>query len=212
MSCLNTICKQEIPDEKKNERTVDEILAELDSMTGMANVKKTVHEIIYMAQIQKEQEEKSGIKYAGNYDHNFIITGNAGTGKTIIVRILGALFKAVGFLNTDKIIEIKGNDLICPYIGQSKDKVNEICDAAMGGILFIDEVHALCFDASDNLGNEAIYTLMNRIENDYGKFIVIISDYKDNMEEFLNKGVGYRRKFRHFFCLDDYTEKEGGAA
>jgi len=200
---------------KKEERTVDEILAELDSMIGMANIKKAIREMANRILIRKEYEKTHGTKSAGG-DYNIVIIGNSGTGKTTIVHILGALFKAVGILKTDNVIEVKGNDLICQYIGQSKDKVNEICDAAMGGVLFVDEITNVppFLDGynTETYVKEAWETLLTRIYYDYEKFIVIISDYKEKMDEFLNNVVGYKTKFSHFFCLDDYSEKQGGAA
>jgi SpoVK/Ycf46/Vps4 family AAA+-type ATPase len=212
VEALSTITEADFPFEKKEERTIDEVLAELDAMIGMTDIKKTVREIANKIQIQKEQEEKDGIKSTGE-GNNIVITGNPGTGKTTIVRTLGALFKAIGLLKSETVIEVNGNDLKGSYLGQSKDKVNEKCDEAMGGILFVDEAYVLSDTqrggAADQYAREAVEILMTRLENDRSRFVGVVAGYEKEMQVFLDTvNPGMRRRFKHYLSLTDYTADE----
>jgi len=213
VDALSTITEADFPKAVNEERTVDEILAELDAMVGMTEIKKTVRDIYNKIQYQKEVEEKEGVKGAGE-GNNIVVTGNPGTGKTTIIRTLGALFKAIGFLKNDTVIECNGNDLKGSYLGQSKDKVNEKCDEAMGGILFVDEAYVLADidrggGAIDSFAREAVETLMTRFENDRTKFVGVVAGYPRQMDIFLDTiNPGMRRRFKHFLHLPDYSAEE----
>ena len=212
VEALSTITQEDFPFEKKEERTVNEILAELDAMIGMTDIKRTVREIANKIQIQQEQEEKDGTKNAGE-GNNIVITGNPGTGKTTIVRTLGSLFKAIGLLKNDTVIEVNGNDLKGSYLGQSKDKVNEKCDEATGGILFVDEAYVLADTqrggAADQYAREAVEILMTRFENDRTKFVGVVAGYEREMQVFLDTvNPGMRRRFKHYLHLSDYSADE----
>ena len=212
VEALSTITEVDFPFEKKEELTIDEVLAELDAMIGMTDIKKTVREIANKIQIQKEQEEKDGTKSAGE-GNNIVIMGNPGTGKTTIVRTLGALFKAIGLLKSETVIEVNGNDLKGSYLGQSKDKVNEKCDEAMGGILFVDEAYVLSDTqrggATDQYAREAVEILMTRLENDRSRFVGVVAGYEKEMQIFLDTvNPGMRRRFKHYLTLSDYTAEE----
>ncbi|MFP3041679.1 AAA family ATPase [Treponema primitia] len=191
-------------------RTTDEILAELDAMVGLRDVKKMVREIAAKIAMQKKIEKLSGKKAAGE-GNNIVVTGNPGTGKTTIVRTLGALFKALKLLPSDKLVEVNGTGLKAGYVGQSKDNVNRVCDEAMGGILFVDEAYVLANEqgAVDSFADEAAVTLMARLENDRDKFVGVAAGYYDEMQFFLDKiNPGMRRRFKHYINIPDYTAEE----
>jgi len=215
LAVLQLIEVSDIPstkDSAEKSLSVDEVLAELDAMIGMTDIKRTVREIANKIQIQKEQEEIDGTKSAGE-GNNIVITGNPGTGKTTIVRTLGALFKAIGLLKSDKVIEVNGNDLKGSYLGQSKDKVNEKCDEAMGGILFVDEAYVLADTqrggAADSFAREAVEILMTRLENDRSRFVGVVAGYEKEMQVFLDTvNPGMRRRFKHYLSLTDYNADE----
>ena len=141
-----------------------------------------------------------------NGSGRFVITGNPGTGKTSVARKLGEVFKAVGLLPTSKVIEVDRGQMIGQYLGETPKIVNEQCDR---GILFIDEAYTLMSGGSDDrYGKEAVETLMKRMEDDRGKFVVIAAGYQAEMTSFLQTNPGLEGRFTHRLHIDDYNEME----
>jgi len=147
---------------------------------------------------------------AGNVQQmtmNFILTGNPGTGKTSIARKMGEVLQAIEILPTSNVVEASRATLVGKYMGETPKIVNAMCDKAMGGILFIDEAYTLS-DQNDQYGKEAIDTLMKRMEDDRGKFVVIAAGYQDKMDEFLQMNAGLASRFTHKLHIEDYNEDE----
>jgi ATP-dependent Clp protease ATP-binding subunit ClpA len=143
--------------------------------------------------------------------NNICITGNPGTGKTTIARTMAKLFKAIGLLSNDKPLEIQGADLKGSFQGQSKDKVNEYCRQAMGGVLFIDEAYSLVGERGpvDEYANEAITVLLAHLENDRDKYVCVVAGYPKEMDTFIKKSnPGMERRFKHYIHLPDYSAEE----
>jgi len=138
---------------------------------------------------------------------NLVLTGNPGTGKTSIARKMGEVLQSMEILPTSRVIEASRATLVGKYLGETPKIVNNICDKAMGGILFIDEAYTLT-DRNDQYGQEAVDTLMKRMEDDRGKFVVIAAGYKDKMDEFMQANAGLASRFSHKLHIDDYTEDE----
>ena len=195
---------------KDKPRTINEILADLESMVGMTDVKKTMREIANKTRYAKKLADLQGKNYKGEGNH-IVITGNPGTGKTTIVRALASLFKASGVIASDIPVEKQGSDLKAAYIGQSKDKVNAMCDEALGGMLFVDEAYSLVNESGpvDEFAKEALDVFMARLENDRDKFIGVVAGYPREMETFIKKSnPGMARRFKHNIHLPDYSADE----
>ena len=204
---LKIIQQEDIPVTKKAE-TVEEVLSMLNELIGMDVVKKSVGDLCQS--IQNNQKRKALGLTAENPKVHMVLTGNPGTGKTTVARILGKLFHAMQLLPSDKVIETAGLDMTAGYVGQTKDKVNELCDKAMGGVLFIDEAYYLAgTDGSSNsFGSEAVGTLLKRMEDDRGKFVVIAAGYQNEMQNFLRMNPGLDSRFEHKIHIEDYTPDE----
>ncbi len=195
--------KGEFPEEKKEE----EIFEELNKLVGMENVKTEVRNLINTIKVQKERAELLGETY--KLGIHIVMTGNPGTGKTTIARKLGEIFHAIGLLDRGHVVEVDRSKMVAQYVGHTAPQVNKLCDSAMGGILFIDEAYTLAPEnVVDSFGKEAIDTLLKRMEDDRGKFIVIVAGYPKEMENFLNSNPGLRSRFTTYFHFEDYKPDE----
>ncbi len=187
-------------------RPLDEVLNELDDFIGMRTVKNSIRRLAVQSMFMKQRAAMG----AGNVQQmamNFVLTGNPGTGKTSIARKMGEVLHSMEILPTSRVLETSRATLVGKYMGETPKIVNNMCDKAMGGILFIDEAYTLS-DQNDQYGKEAIDTLMKRMEDDRGKFVVIAAGYKDKMEEFLTMNPGLSSRFTHKLHIDDYNEDE----
>ena len=187
-------------------RPLDEVLNELDDFIGMATVKSAIRRLAVQSMFMK-QRAAAGAGDLQQMSMNFILTGNPGTGKTSIARKMGEVLQSMDILPTSRVIEASRATLVGKYMGETPKIVNNMCDKAMGGILFIDEAYTLS-DQNDQYGKEAIDTLMKRMEDDRGKFVVIAAGYLDEMEEFLTTNPGLASRFTHKLHIDDYSEHE----
>ena len=187
-------------------RPLDEVLNELDEFIGMRSVKNMIRRLAVQSMFMK-QRAAMGAGSVQQMAMNFILTGNPGTGKTSVARKMGEILQAMDILPTSRVIEASRATLVGKYMGETPKIVNNMCDKAMGGILFIDEAYTLSSD-NDMYGKEAIDTLMKRMEDDRGKFVVIAAGYKDEMETFLNVNPGLASRFTHKMHIDDYNEDE----
>ena len=187
-------------------RPLDEVLNELDEFIGMRSVKNSIRRLAVQSMFMK-QRAAMGAGKVQQMSMNFILTGNPGTGKTSIARKMGEILQSMDILPTSRVIEASRATLVGKYMGETPKIVNNMCDKAMGGILFIDEAYTLS-DGGDQYGKEAIDTLMKRMEDDRGKFVVIAAGYKDKMEEFLTMNAGLASRFTHKLHIEDYNEDE----
>ncbi|MCZ2130807.1 MAG: AAA family ATPase [Bacteroidia bacterium] len=192
------------PDIPVDEDLLKESLTKLKSMMGLEEVKKSIEELVKLVRFYKE----SGKNIRETFSLHSVFLGNPGTGKTTVARILAQIYKALGILERGHLMECDRQSLVGGYIGQTAIKTTEVIDKAMGGVLFIDEAYSLTEGGSSDYGKEAIETLLKRMEDQRGQFIVIAAGYTQNMERFLEANPGLKSRFDRVFMFEDFKPDE----
>lgn len=189
-----------------NENELKLAMDELNELTGMQNIKTEIDELVHLIRYYNE----IGKDVLNKFSLHSIFTGNPGTGKTTVARILGKIFKALGILERGHTVETDREGLVAGFIGQTAIKTASRIDEAMGGVLFIDEAYALTEGkgSPNDFGAEAISTILKRMEDNRGKFLVFAAGYPDNMNEFLTANPGLNSRFDKKFHFEDYTSNE----
>ena len=186
--------------------TINSILADVDSLIGLGNVKKEIHDMVNMILIN-EMRRRKGLKSPVMSRH-LVFTGNPGTGKTTIARAIGQIYKTLGILEKGHMIETDRSGMVAGYMGQTAEKVTEVVNKAMGGILFIDEAYSLVSDNEGDYGQEAINTLLKLMEDNRDNLVVIVAGYTNQMENFINSNPGLRSRFNRYIQFNDYSDEE----
>ncbi len=197
--------KAYIPD--VDEELLSKSLEELNKLTGLDSVKKEINELVKLAKYFIEQGENPGNKFQSH----FVFLGNPGTGKTTVARLFSQIYCALGILPKGHLIETDRQGLVGVYVGQTAQKTAEMINKATGGTLFIDEAYTLNRKSSapvNDFGNEAIETLLKRMEDDRGKFLVIAAGYTDQMNSFLESNPGLQSRFTKKIFFDDFSPEE----
>jgi hypothetical protein len=191
---------------KTPEKILEESLEELNSLTGMTNIKKDVNELVKLVRFYQE----TGKDVLNKFSLHSVFTGNPGTGKTTVARIISRIYKGLGILEKGHLVEVDREGLVAGYVGQTAIKANDKINEAMGGILFIDEAYSLAQGKGSqyDFGGEAIQVLLKRMEDFRGKFGVIVAGYTDNMLEFITSNPGLKSRFDRSFMFEDYSPEE----
>lgn len=177
----------------------------LDDLIGLESVKQDVTALTNYIRIQNARSQK-GLK-ASPITYHCVFTGNPGTGKTTVARILANIYKELGVVSKGHLVETDRSGLVGEYVGQTAVKTNKVIDHALGGVLFIDEAYSLLGDEKD-YGREAIATLLKRMEDDRKRLVVILAGYTNEMKAFINSNPGLQSRFSRYIEFPDYNADE----
>lgn len=179
---------------------------QLDELIGLSEVKEKVHTLANLVKIQKLKEEQ-GLKTTP-LSYHCLFLGNPGTGKTTVARIMADIYHDLGILKKGHLVETDRSGLVANYVGQTATKTNAVCDSALGGVLFIDEAYALAQGGANDYGQEAISTLLKRMEDNRDQLVVILAGYSKEMGKFLEANSGLKSRFNNYIEFADYTAPE----
>lgn len=195
------------PEQKEPEGEPEEPAeVRLNKLVGLATVKEEVGKLASFLKIQQLRKEK-GLK-AAPISYHCVFTGNPGTGKTTVARILAGIYKELGILKKGQLIETDRSGLVAEFVGQTAVKTNKIIDRALDGVLFIDEAYSLVAGGENDFGSEAIATLLKRMEDDRDRLIVILAGYSNEMQTFIDSNPGLQSRFNRYITFDDYNADE----
>jgi SpoVK/Ycf46/Vps4 family AAA+-type ATPase len=195
-----------------NPHTVDvglynQAINELDSLIGLKSVKSRIRTWASTVKLDNERIRR-GVKVNTTRSYHMIFSGNPGTGKTTVARLVANIYHSLGILSKGHLVEVTRGDLVAGYVGQTAGKTKSKVDEALGGVLFIDEAYSLAEGGQNDFGLEAITTLLQLMEEHRDNLVVIVAGYKDRMDEFINSNPGLKSRFANNIDFEDYTGPE----
>lgn len=189
------------------EEKIEDLIEELNRLTGLDSVKTAIHELLETVKVEKMRQEV-GYKTAGKMAIHMVFTGNPGTGKTTVARLVSRILKAMGLLSQGQLVEAARQDLVGEYLGSTAPKTNAALEHALGGVLFIDEAYALSRNKHDPFGMEAIDTLVKGMEDHRDNLVMVLAGYTNEMADFLKMNPGLQSRFPYIIEFPDYTSEE----
>ncbi len=196
-------------EEKKEEEkveTIEELKAELEGYIGLGSIKKEVNNLINMVTVYKLRREHD--LPTVDLSLHMVFSGNPGTGKTMIARLMSRIYKCLGILSKGQLVEVDRSGLVAGYVGQTATKTSEVIKKAMGGVLFIDEAYTLNSSSENDFGQEAIDTILKAMEDNRDDLVVIVAGYDGLMDRFIHSNPGLESRFNRYLHFDDYTQEE----
>ena len=197
---------QEAAEEETPPENIEDLKKELDELIGLKGVKREVNNLINTVTIYKLRRE-NGLKTVDMSLH-MVFSGNPGTGKTMIARLMSRIYKSLGMLQKGHLVEVDRSGLVAGYVGQTATKTSAVIEKALGGVLFIDEAYALNGKTENDFGQEAIDTLLKAMEDHREDLVVIVAGYDGLMDEFIHSNPGLESRFNRYMHFDDYTTEE----
>ena len=194
--------EEELPPPEK----IEDLLAELDSYIGLGVVKEEVHNLINMVQVYKLRQQHD--LPTTDMSLHMVFTGNPGTGKTMMARMMARIYRSLGILSKGQLVEVDRSGLVAGYVGQTALKTQKVIEKAMGGVLFIDEAYALNGRSENDFGQEAIDTILKAMEDHRDDLVVIVAGYTELMDKFIHSNPGLESRFNRFLLFEDYTAEE----
>ena len=184
----------------------DDPFAELDALVGLDSVKAEVRKLAELVKFNAARQ-KAGLPADALTSH-FVFTGNPGTGKTTIARILARIYRKLGVLKRGHLVEVDRSKLVAGYVGQTAIQTNAVIDSALDGVLFIDDAYSLVSGGASDFGREAVATLLKRMEDQRERLVVIVAGYRDEMDMFVNSNPGLKSRFTKYIQFPDYSSEE----